>query len=345
MCADGTADKRFTKTKTIVLSDTHTTPQSCSFYHEGSGFKIGRFTQKSIEESVKQWRQDRKCECPNFVAVDCGHDVPIAAVRHIGGGVFQECFVLSKAQYYHDIGCNERSYVLQMRKKAARFGHIQQIENALANHSLKTCVPAKFDASLLQHLNAAPALYAFYGSLNTARWRFNYYKRKQRVLDKVCCCIVSQPLQCVHALAPKRSDVIVVGDAVFPSTFRGSRSGVAHKIMKYAARVRRVIAIWEFLTTKRCSVCCKETHPNGKYRVDPEGWHASYLTQPPQQRPWKEGQHFSYRIRGLTQCRICGRTWHRDVNAALNIGACFYSLWTRGERPSYLGNFCCNKCN
>ena len=317
----GEVDGRSTKERKASVMKTSDHLLVSSF----AGVSNGSFSAKSIIAA-----RDSSPTTPfSLVSIDPGHINLATGVRLKVGCTgenssdFEEVFKISNASYYDRIGANAARFKLVERKKRRQNSAVVLAEQDMSVNSLKTASRTKYVASLRVHLSHWLVLRAFYCTTSSLHRQFNIQMRKQKVLNEI-----------VKKIAPGKDDIVALGDAAFPSTFKGTQASAMGIIRRLLEKKRRVVRINEFRTSKRCSCCKLVKEPPDKYSDDPESYHGAYMTQPLGQKICGNGRR--YRIRGLMQCRNCGVTWNRDVNAAINIGMVFMKMWSLGERPAHL---------
>jgi hypothetical protein len=221
-------------------------------------------------------------------------------------------FTMTTASYRHAIGAKRRE------RKMASAEKWERINNAAFAAADLAVKEARTKTSDFQMLKAAlhsrgrhyRTLYRFYGSENLARFRFLNYIGSQRELHRL-----------VRKVAPKATDILVVGDADFGSARKGLPPGVAGKFIKQCITELgkdRVVFADEFRSS--CLDSVTKTlmfHPPKEMAVS------------------KHGKHYLRRIYGLYQSSASGYShlWNRDCNAARNILINFRSLYETGVMP------------
>ena len=359
---DGTVDARTLKEGVSRVKGSWNGLSTKPFAVFGSEEKVvtfGKFGTESVLQTAAAYRNVGGSDfhwVPSFVAVDPGVKNLATVVRidrttsnkhfkkenqfSASASNYVETSRVSSDMYYHLIGNAERKRRLLHRKYCSP--NIQRNEDAMSIHNLKSSKLRLIYLALSVSLKCWLTQFTFYGSRNAARARFSYDIKKMKTRDDI-----------IGLIAPNRSSVVVLGDAAFPSSLRGNKSTPMGAITKLMCSKRRVIKVNEFRTTKRCSHCQRtDIPPAVKDRgSDLTGLHLAYMATLDEQKELrKKDKSGVYRrdadgnfiygrrstIHGLMQCRNCNRMWNRDVNAAINIGMVFESLWRHGIRPLHL---------
>ena len=244
-----------------------------------------------------------------LVALDTG-------IRNVAGVAREDdlngAFAISTGEYYHATGMKRRQKELSNYLKDAR---VQQPDWA-ANHdevsevSVKSSDPNILLLALHTRGKHFRDMYSFYGEERVARQRFQNYIGAQKTLHAM-----------VKRVAPKPTDVVVVGDADFGSTRKGLPAGVAGKFVrqiKLELGAERVVWADEF----RSSCLDSITH--------------TLMYHPPKEEAVsKSGKRYLRKVFGLYQRSAPGSTrlWNRDVNAARNIVLNFRHVYEHGVMP------------
>lgn len=190
-------------------------------------------------------------------------------------------------------------------------GELRTAHAAVDDARTKTSILDVLLSGLQARAQAFGVMYAFYGSDKHALGRLRAYCSTQRALIRL-----------VRRIAPKPTDVVVVGDANFGSTMRHLPPGVGGKLVRaLQTRLgkRRVVFADEF----RSSCLDSERH--------------HYMFHPPKDLAVNEttGKQYIRRVWGLYHSVTVGytATWDRDCNAARNIVKNFRYKYEHGEMP------------
>ena len=154
-------------------------------------------------------------------------------------------------------------------------------------------------------------LYKFYGDEQRASTKFLNYIGAKRVFHKL-----------IKKVAPKKTDVVVVGDADFSGLrIKGHPVGLAGKFTRqllFELGPQRVVYGDEFRSS------CLDSTTKTLMHHPPKELAAN-----------KNGKLYIKRVYGIYQSSSSGYscTWNRDVNAAINILKNFRHKYINGEMP------------
>ena len=235
---------------------------------------------------------------------------------------FDHPFAYSTAAYRHEIGAKRRERQLAT---AERWSMANNPDFAVASDAVAAARTKTADRDALLHALqtrgcAYRTLYAFYGAEGFARHRFQNYIGAQRALQRL-----------VRMVAPKPTDVVVVGDADFGSARKGLPPGVAGRFVKQLITQlgpERVVWGDEF----RSSCLDSKTRTS--------------MYHPPKETAVnKNGKSYLRRVYGLYQSSMPGysRTWNRDCNAAINIAAVYRHTYETGRPPPEFSRSHCGR--
>jgi len=251
-----------------------------------------------------------------------------------GKGNPAETGTLSLAQW-HVLSGKEREDRLrdwrlrQHRLKHPAFKTAEESYNTATVNMKKPTANVFFDAMEARR-NAWAQLYAFHGSDQAVMSRFRRLQGEKRALAEV-----------LRWLDVKPNTIVVVGrDHKGPAAMANwtgiETSTPADKIIAYVQQQRpgQVCFFSEFRTSKLDCIDHEEvSHP-------PQQWRKTKNCRKKKAEAAAEeggaAEHKElkkdFRVWGLVQSRA-GRTFHRDVNAAINIGVTFVAYAMTGEVP------------
>lgn len=224
----------------------------------------------------------------------------------------------SAGAFRHRSGESGRRYaaLLDRRKKESTDPEFAEAHRLVDKSSVKTSDPAELLAALAARGRAYGILHGHYGSGHAASRRFLNFSGRQRELSRLVC-----------RVAPKKTDVVVIGDASFGSTAKGHPPGLARrfvKVLRDTIGPKRIVECDEF----RTSVLDSRTRTRMYHPV-------SFFKGGVGQRFSKKGKPYVRRVNGIYQCSSPGHTctWDRDCNAARNIVQNYRTLMTEGDFP------------
>jgi hypothetical protein len=184
-------------------------------------------------------------------------------------------FTISAGYYYWETGISRRQKQMRkwVKKEKLASEDFAAAFVAVNAATKKTVDLAKLVSAAQVRGRSFRTMYAFYGSERFSAVRFHNYQGRQRVMDKL-----------VRGVLPTKNHVLIAGDADFPSTIRGHRSGVATLFLKKCQELRKVI----FVDEHRTSMLDSNTHtqmynPPKKFAIS------------------KTGKRYLQRINGLYQ--------------------------------------------
>jgi hypothetical protein len=244
---------------------------------------------------VQSNRVLRKDHERRVIAIDPGRSNLLYGVEVKKDGT-KKTYRLTKRQYYAD------SHFTKNKRKNERWN--KEISNILEEWnktSPKTIHVSTFEEHLKNLLKVAPSLWSHYTKHRCALVRMDHYIHKRKTLDRF-----------FSSMKEKGEDtpVIAYGAAKFNPTSKNELSSPTTALSKRCSEHYSMIFIDEFRTTKCCHRCGDEL--KGMKR---------------------EGRE----IRGLRCCRssncLKAQLVSRDLNAALNILACYHA---GTNRPKHL---------
>ena len=263
-------------------------------------------------------KRERKAHDPEFVLPEGATLVGLdTGIRNVFGLArmddLEKGFTYSGGQYYNDTGIRRRQKVhaKAVADEMETNDAFRTASDAFAAARTKTHDAADLLEALRVRGRSFRTLHAFYGAEKLARHKFLNYRGKQRTLQKM-----------VKLVAPKDTDVVVVGDADFGSKVRGLPPGVAGCFIKVLQRElgpQRVTWGDEFRSSCLDSIDHNHMyHPPKETAVNP-----------------RTGATYVKKVYGLYQRSSPGvtRTWNRDVNAARNIVLNFSHRMKHGCLP------------
>lgn len=219
---------------------------------------------------------------------------PTCGTRHATGdkaGKFETCQI-SKGEYRERCGIVERSQT--MRLWISKNADVQHFNSAAPSPAVATA--AEYGQRCSTVLDALQALLAFYVTARRVRRkRFGAYIKRQKALEAMCAkvCGTKDPEQ-------QQRTVVAFGDASLGRNMRGVEPVISKAFKNFLSARCCVVDTTEFRSSQ-CCCCCYERMKGKK---------------------WKDASgktHESYTVRTCNN-RFCLRTsWHRDVNAAINI--------------------------
>jgi hypothetical protein len=153
---------------------------------------------------------------------------------------------LSNKHYYEAIGNTANRKKRERRLKVEALGkRVQNHQQQLSILSPKTTNPNECLQHLLYVTQCWNDMYLFDGSRNMAYERFKSQQKKQRF-----------DAQLVEKLIPhtqKDTSIIVMGNAEFNKSMRGTQATPVGRLTKLLAKSRRVVMVDEFMSTQMCS--------------------------------------------------------------------------------------------
>jgi len=182
-------------------------------------------------------------------AIDPGHTNVICTANwnHLKQD-WEKGFNLTKKTFYREQGQQHVRRRTEIRMKRETLGKkIASHMDHLSKHSPKTSDPNECLEHLLYASLCWKDMFAFYGSRNAARDRFRSTQKKQRLMANI-----------IEKLAPeseKKDTIIVLGDATFATSMKGTQATPIGRIIKELAKVRRIVLVGEYFTTQMCSGC------------------------------------------------------------------------------------------
>lgn len=202
---------------------------------------------------------------------------------------------------------SKRNKVNRKVKLLQRDLGIRVCQNILSQHTMKTTSLENMRKAVLVRCKFYDALYVHYSNRQYMKLKMEARIANQRAIDDM-----------LNWVTYGKSKILGIGDGSKTTGFKGtSPGGPTKKIKRHAIKCGyEVVLVNEAYTSKR-SACC----------------HGHDLK--PMKRTAANGEKED--IHGLRICKKCGRTWDRDVSAALNIFDVFYDhMVLGGPRPPHL---------
>jgi hypothetical protein len=178
--------------------------------------------------------------------------------------------------------------------------------------SLRTSDPAQSGAHLtaLASVGGREAM-ALYGGVRARERQFERTRQAQQTLDRLCGRLIAtagpaprgRPTSGVpYQRDGFREDVVIAwGDGSFGHASPGHGAGPNKALKRNLARYCAVLDTNEFRSSKLCSDCYAPLASKGAARLE-----------------------LNWSVRRCENADCCTRWWHRDVNAARNIGRAFF---------------------
>ena len=236
--------------------------------------------------------------------VDPGHKNVYTAHRKYADGRPTETWTLSLGEYYCRIGASSRQQKDRAAKRnpSLRGPRCAELELELSRLPPSRSSYENFMTSCERRSAAFDELSAFYSRPAALRADFDVAMKKEALIAAEA-----------KRLAPAPRHRVFWGNAAFSATRKGTMPAACALIRK--AVERRCGADFEladeFRTSKTCSACyCIMSNARGQLSSKRERDNVARL----------EGK-VSKKLHGVMQCQTggCGRTWNRDVNAAINM--------------------------
>jgi len=250
---NGKTDGRTLKKKIPILSSEETRYWKKTDRLEDHDYGI--FQTSSILASREHAQQKERplsiSDLPfkHIKAIDPGHTNVICTANwnHMRQD-WEKGFNLTKKTFYREQGQQHKRRRTENRMKYEALGQkVASHMDHLSKHSPKTSDPTECLKHLLYVSSCWDDMFAFYGSRNAARDRFRSMQKKQRLIANI-----------IEKLAPeseKKDTIIVLGDATFATSMKGTQATPIGRIIKELAKVRRIVLVGEYFTTQMCSGC------------------------------------------------------------------------------------------
>lgn len=245
----------------------------------------------------------------NFVASDVGHYNILTTVcptgaRRLNGTRDVEVRNYSKWRYNRE---SKRNKVNRKVCLLQRDVEIQACQKVLSQHTMKTTSLEAMCKAVRVRCKFYDVLYAHYSNRQFLKLKMEARMAEQKAIDTM-----------LNWVTYGKTKALGIGDGSKTTGFRGtSPGGPTKKIKRYAIKSGYEIVLVNEWGTSKMSACCRGHEMK------------------PMKRRVATGE--TEEIHGLRICKKCGRTWDRDVSAALNIFDAFYEeMVLGGPRPSHL---------